>query len=604
MIPKYFIQDLLFRLDIVEVIGSYVFLKKSGSSLVGLCPFHSEKSPSFTVSQTKKIYHCFGCGAHGDSITFVMEYLGLSFADAIKQLASSVGLTVPEDSKNSNSLSNEQKKEKELLSIMNKAQEYYHSYLLNSSNALHYLSKRKIDKDTIDLFGIGWSGFETNFLSKCFANYNDSSLQEVGLVIDETRRYDRFRQRIMFPIRNYYGNVIGFGGRTIDGKLPKYLNSPETILFSKRKELYGLWESRKSIKKQGFVIVVEGYIDVIILTKYGVTNVVATLGTSISSDHIMKLFSLTNKIIFSFDGDAAGHRAAWRALLICLKEIKDNYEIRFLILKENYDPDSYILEHGVHKFKESIDNSVSLSKFFINEMQKKHNILEAEGRVSCWNESLSLLSSMPLNAFRIQLEKEIATLLNFNNNDIRILSSIKNRNKNNLQKQYFNNDNASDYYQIEKKTSLHNSSRNTQKVPSLAKHLLNLIIFNLQYIDDMVGIQQLEILEKQPDLKYIKDLILIIQEKNIKTLETLQESLEKDSELYTIVSNIINQATHKEVLPDPVREWEDALLLIESEYLKKEINLLVEKGLTSDNDINKYKELSNKLFLIKKGSLN
>ncbi|AFZ82675.1 DNA primase 1 [Candidatus Kinetoplastibacterium crithidii (ex Angomonas deanei ATCC 30255)] len=451
MIPKYFIQDLSFRLDIVEVIGSYILLKKSGSSLVGLCPFHSEKSPSFTVSQTKKIYHCFGCGAHGDSITFVMEYLGLSFADAVKQLASSIGVTIPEEGRNSNFLSNEQKKERELLSIMNKAQEYYHSYLLKSSNALNYLSKRKIHKETIELFGIGWSGFETNFLSKCFDNYNDASLKEVGLVIDETRRYDRFRQRIMFPIRNYYGNVIGFGGRTIDRRLPKYLNSPETILFSKRKELYGLWESRKNIKKQGFVLVVEGYIDVIILTQYGITNVVATLGTSISSDHIIKLFSITDKIIFSFDGDDAGHRAAWRALLICLKELKDNREIRFLILKENYDPDSYILEYGVHKFKEIIDNSISLSKFFINEMQKKHNILEAEGRVSCWNESLSLLNSMPLNAFRIQFEKEIANLLNFNNNDIRLLSSISNRNTNNLQKHYFKNENNVNYSEIEKK---------------------------------------------------------------------------------------------------------------------------------------------------------
>ncbi|WBF65217.1 MAG: DNA primase [Candidatus Kinetoplastibacterium crithidii] len=602
MIPKYFIQDLLSRLDIVEVIGFYVVLKKTGSNLVGLCPFHSEKSPSFTVSQTKKIYHCFGCGAHGDSITFIMEYLALSFSDAVKQLASSVGLTIPDEGKNTNFLSKKQKKERELLSIMNRAQEYYHSCLSKSSNALNYLSKRKIHKDTIDFFGIGWSGFEANFLSKCFDNYNDPCIKEVGLVIDETRRYDRFRQRVMFPIRNYYGNVVGFGGRAIDGKLPKYLNSPETTLFSKRKELYGLWESRKSIKKQGFAIVVEGYFDVIILTQYGVPNVVATLGTSISSDHITKLFSLTNKIIFSFDGDDAGHRAAWKALLICLKELKDNYEIRFLILKENHDPDSYILEYGINKFKEIIDNSISLSKFFINEMQKKHNILEAEGRVSCWNESLSLLSSMPLNAFRIQLEKEIANLLNFNNNDIKLLSSIKNRNLNNF---YFKNKNNTNFHQIQKKANPHNSTSNSQKVPSLAKHLLNLIIFNLQYIDDMVGIQQLEILEKQPDLKYIKDLILIIQEKNIKTLETLQESLPKDSELYKVVSNISNHTNQKEVLlPDPVKEWEDALLLIENEYLKKEINLLVEQGLTSDNDINKYKELSNKLFLIKKGNLN
>ncbi|AGF46933.1 DNA primase [Candidatus Kinetoplastibacterium desouzaii TCC079E] len=602
MIPKYFIQELLLKLDISVVIGHYVSLKKSGANLVGLCPFHSENSPSFTVSSSKKIYHCFGCGSHGDAITFVMNHLGLSFKEAVDKLALYAGMTIPVSENKDTVFLHKQKKEDLCFKIMSQAQKFYNGYLFKNLQAVSYLKKRGLNSNYINIFGIGWSGKDNNFLSKCFSNYNDDNLLvEIGLVVDAEngRRYDRFRERIMFPIRNFYGKIVGFGARTIDdNKSPKYLNSPETILFSKRRELYGLWEAKNSIRKYGYVIVVEGYMDVISLFKSGITNVVATLGTSVTSDHIKSLLSITNKIIFSFDGDKAGYVAAWRALTTCLNELKDTSEIRFLILDDAYDPDSYISSKGVDAFKEKINNSIPLSKFFINELSKKHLISEVEGRISYWNEANSLLKLISNNLLRIQMEKEIAGLLNMTDKDLIRLSDNNTSNIDNSNNNY-GLKNSDGYYKTNYLKYNKKRSNILQFLPSLATHLLNLLMSNLESIDSMVGNQQLEIIDKHPDLKLVRDLILLVQSSNARNLNSLKQIVSKDSELYNIIHSF-NDNYVKNSLPDPIKEWEDSLLLIEYNSLKKDIDLLVENGLTSEQEINKYKDLSKKIISIKK----
>jgi len=416
LIPESFIQDLLARVDVVDVVGRYVQLRKGGANLLGLCPFHNEKSPSFTVSPTKQFYHCFGCGAHGSAITFLMEHTGASFPEAVRTLAASVGMTVPEENRSPRQQAETARRKAEEsrhVQVLEAAQAHYLKQLRNSPAAIRYLKQRGLTGEIAAHFGLGWSGTDRHGLSQVFSHYEDPVLVEAGLVIEseDGRRYDRFRERIMFPIRNARGSLIGFGGRIIGKGEPKYLNSPETPLFSKGQELYGLWEARQAIRKEGQVIVVEGYMDVVGLAQQGIANAVATLGTATTPDHVKKLLRASDRVIFSFDGDAAGRRAAWRALQACLPVLRDDIAIRFLFLPAEHDPDSYVRELGADAFRACLGEAVALSRFLLDELASRHNMDEAEGRASCLHEAKPLLASIPECALRVQIEREMARLV-------------------------------------------------------------------------------------------------------------------------------------------------------------------------------------------------
>lgn len=419
MIPQTFIQDLLNRVDIVDVVGRYVQLKKGGANYMGLCPFHNEKSPSFTVSPTKQFYHCFGCGAHGTAIGFLIEYSGLGFVEAVKELAQNVGMTVPdnEDRLPPAQRAEAQAKSMALSEAMTRACDYYRHQLRAAQHAVQYLKGRGLTGEIAAKFGIGYAPNGWDNLRAVFPDYDAEVLVEAGLVIDKSdeqaagrKRYDRFRDRIMFPIRNAKGQVIGFGGRVLDGGEPKYLNSPETPLFQKGSELYGLFEARQAIREAGYALVTEGYMDVVALAQLGFPQAVATLGTACTPVHVQKLLRQTDHVIFSFDGDAAGRRAARRALDACLMHAGDNKTLKFLFLPPEHDPDSYVREFGAEAFEKQVHDAMPLSQFLLNEVTAGHDLNSAEGRARAQFDAKPLLQAMPPSALRLQIVRSLAQL--------------------------------------------------------------------------------------------------------------------------------------------------------------------------------------------------
>ncbi len=426
MIPESFKQDLLNRVDIVEVVSRYVRLKKGGANFQGLCPFHNEKSPSFTVSPAKQFYHCFGCGAHGNAIGFLMSYGGLGYVDSIKDLASSVGMQVPEMQPRSGEEARREAERREqetsLGAVMENAMEFYRAELKKTPRAIEYLKGRGLTGEIAARFRIGFAPGDWQGLKSAFPDYEHKSLVEAGLVIaNEGKRYDRFRDRIMFPILSARGAVIGFGGRVLgDGEPPpgeakgspgpKYLNSPETPLFEKGREVYGLVQARDAMRAAGRVLVVEGYMDVVALAQFGVGYSVATLGTATTPVHVSKLLRLTDELVFCFDGDMAGRKAAWRALEVSLPLATDAKPIRFLFLPEEDDPDSYIRKHGQDAFEQLAREAPTLSEFLIAELRSEHELNNAEGRAGFLSASKAHLEKLAAPALRMQLLREFATL--------------------------------------------------------------------------------------------------------------------------------------------------------------------------------------------------
>ena len=422
MIPPTFIHDLLSRVDIAEVVGRHVQLRKGGANLSGLCPFHAEKSPSFTVSPSKQFYHCFGCGANGDAIRFLTEYSGMTFIDAVKDLAQQVGLTVPEE--DSSPAEREQaaaqkQRRATLTDVLAKAGEHYRKQLKGSPRAIDYLKGRGLSGEIAAQFGLGYASDGWRGLASVFAHYDDPLLAESGMVIvqeadsgdeAERKRYDRFRDRIMFPIRSVQGDVIGFGGRVLDRGEPKYLNSPETPVFSKGRELYGLFEARAALRQRGYALVVEGYMDVVALAQAGFGNAVATLGTACTADQVQKLFRFTDSVVFSFDGDKAGRRAAGRALEACLPFASDTRTVRFLYLPAEHDPDSYVRELGAAAFETGVAQAVPLSRQVAETAREGKDLDTAEGRAHMLADARPLWSALPDGALKRQLVGELAIL--------------------------------------------------------------------------------------------------------------------------------------------------------------------------------------------------
>ena len=410
MIPESFIQDLLARIDIVDVIERHLPLKKAGANYVACCPFHSEKTPSFSVSPSKQFYHCFGCGAHGSAIGFVMEYTGLGFIETVEDLAGTIGLQVPQQRPDERRL--KAAGAAPLTEFMTRAAKFYKEQLKASPHAIDYLKSRGLTGEIAARFGLGYAPDGWQGLAAVFPDYSDKALAECGLVIegDAGKRYDRFRDRIMFPILDGRGNVIGFGGRVIGQGEPKYLNSPETPLFEKGRELYGLLQAQKSIRDIKSVVVVEGYMDVVALAQQGVENAVATLGTATTPEHVRKLTRLADRIVFCFDGDNAGRKAAWRALEASLGQVADNKLLAFLFLTSNHDPDSYVREFGADGFRKLVTEAGSAMDFLIQQFRARKDRGTAEGRSRLLHDAKPILERVTAPRLRAQLADAIARL--------------------------------------------------------------------------------------------------------------------------------------------------------------------------------------------------
>ena len=423
-IPQDFIDGLLTRVDVVDIINSRVPLKKKGREYTACCPFHHEKTASFTVSTSKQFYHCFGCGVHGSAISFLMEYDHMDFVEAIEALASGVGLEVPREG---GYQAPKKRISNDLYDLMQAASHYYQQQLTTSKVASNYLKNRGLSDEISHRFMLGYAPSGWDHMLKYLApSYSLKQLVDTGLVVekDSSGGYDRYRDRIMFPIRNRKGQVIGFGGRVMGDEKPKYINSPETELFHKGSELYGFYEARDATRKLERIIVVEGYMDVIALAQYGISYGVATLGTATTQTHIQLLFRSVPEVIFCFDGDRAGKEAAWRALNNALNLVVDGKEIRFLFLPEGEDPDSLVRKIGKEAFEASYaENGVALTDYLLNHLYEQFNISSLEGKSRFVNELGGLIKKMPDSSVRKQLvakvrEKTNISIIKKKNNKI------------------------------------------------------------------------------------------------------------------------------------------------------------------------------------------
>ncbi|ANN66384.1 DNA primase [Bordetella bronchialis] len=660
MIPESFIQELLARVDVVDVVGRYVQLRKGGANLLGLCPFHNEKSPSFTVSPTKQFYHCFGCGAHGSAITFLMEHTGASFPEAVRSLAGSAGMAVPEEDRSPRQRAESARRKEEVsrhTQVLEAAQAFYLKQLRASAPAIRYLKQRGLTGEIARQFGLGWSGSDRQGLAQVFSRYDDPVLVEAGLVIEaeDGRRYDRFRERVMFPIRNARGVLIGFGGRIIGKGEPKYLNSPETPIFSKGQELYGLWEARQAIRTEGQVIVVEGYMDVVGLAQLGVGNAVATLGTSTTPDHVKKLLRASDRVVFSFDGDKAGRRAAWRALQACLPALRDDINLRFLFLPAEHDPDSYIREFGEEAFRASLGEAVALSRFLLDELASRHNLGEAEGRAACMHEARPLLAAIPACGLKTQIERELGKLVQLTPEEVAqalaqpsgptgahgapaqgtggtaasppaghdvpfdmadgdepppdfsyepipdgmdMPAGQGGRGKKGRYTRGFNANQGGKWSRRDDKDKVGGVIEPRRPVPTLARRLLRLLLSHPELVDGM-GDQQLEVLDRGPHLGMVRDLVVLAQRSGARHLGALLEAAEPESDIELVLRSMSADLLGEEELPNPQAEWDDALHRIEFAAIRAEIDELARSGLQTDQDRDRYQELSRRLQAIK-----
>jgi len=417
-IPQHFIDELIARADIVEVIGARVPLKKAGREYKACCPFHNEKTPSFWVSPDKQFYHCFGCGKHGTVLGFLMDHDHLAFPEAVEELATRLGLTVPHEG---GPEAGARRADEPLYELTASVARFYAENLARSARARDYLAGRGLTPETVERFAVGYASDSWNELLRRFGAHDSGRklLAEAGLIVerergavrDGERHYDRFRDRIMFPIRDARGRVIAFGGRIIDAGEPKYLNSPETVLFHKGRELYGLYEVRRARANLARLIVVEGYMDTVRLHQAGIDYAVATLGTATTAEHLKRLFRLSAAVVFAFDGDRAGRAAAWRALQQALPEAREGREIRFLFLPQGHDPDTLVAAEGRVAFEERVAGAVPLSEYLVRELSEQSELSSADGRARFAANARPLFAKVPAGVYRELLLERLAQVV-------------------------------------------------------------------------------------------------------------------------------------------------------------------------------------------------
>jgi len=619
LIPESFIQDLLARVDVVDVVGRYVQLREGGVNLLGLCPFHKENTPSFTVSPTKQFYHCFGCGAHGTALTFLMEHTGASFPEAVRTLADSVGMAVPDQTRSPQQQAAAQRRQAQVSrqqQWLEAAHQHYVALLQASPQAQQYLKRRGLSSQIIQQFGLGWSGTDRRGLARVFAHYDDPDLLESGLVIDgkDGQRYDRFRERIMFPIRNPKGQLIGFGARIIGQGEPKYLNSPETPLFSKGMQLYGLWEARQAIRQERCVLVVEGYMDVVGLAQHGVGNAVATLGTATTEYHIQKLLRASERIVFSFDGDRAGRSAAWRALTVCLPLLRDDVAIRFLFLPQGQDPDSYVREFGAQAFRQQLSDALPLSRFFLDELAARHLMHEAEGRAACVAEAQPLLAQLPQGAMRLQIERAFAQqvlltpeelhqalhTLAQRQRPLRQSASVDGPGRNVRPVHHADTSpapahSATPPARVPSRTPRQNQS--TRSVTPLTKRLLRLLLAHPTLVAGF-DTPQLELLHQYPHLRLVCALVDTIRSSGAQHTGALLQAVQDaavEADLRDVVRSLGVDVLGEGELPDPQAEWHDTIRRIAWLAAKEEQKTLIDTGLSDAESRDRYYELEAKI---------
>lgn len=418
-IPRDFINDLLLRVDIVDLIDSHVPLKKTGSNFVARCPFHTEKTPSFSVNRKKQFYYCFGCGASGNAIGFLMDFNHLDFVEAVEDLASFAGVQVPRES-----LAAHTEKAKAdsgpLYDLMERVAEFYSEQLVSgkaSQKAVDYLKRRGVSGEIAKTYRLGYAPEGWDAL---VSRYDFNALLRAGLLVakEDGGGYDRFRGRIMFPIRDRRGRVVGFGARVLDDSLPKYLNSPETPIFNKGNEVYGLYELLQKNSRPERILVVEGYMDVVALAQFGIGYAVATLGTATSKAHLELLFRFSSELVFCFDGDKAGKEAAWRAMESVFSCLKDGRQVKIMLLPEGHDPDSLIRLEKVAAFEQRIASSMPLSDYFFGRIQDQLSLASLEGRAQLISRSKKYLEQLPVGVFREMMIQKLQELSGFNKLDV------------------------------------------------------------------------------------------------------------------------------------------------------------------------------------------
>jgi DNA primase len=583
LIPQHFINDLVSRVDIVDVLSKRIDLKKAGKEFKAVCPFHNDKNPSLTISPSKGFYHCFSCGAHGTALGFLMEYEHLSFVEAIESLASDLGLEVPYE-KSSKPI----KQNNDLFLMMEKLQKKFQDNLKNESKAIKYLKERGIDGTTAKKFGIGYAkkGWR-NILDEFGKNEKQINLlTSLGLIIKKSDNsyYDRFRDRIIFPIRDARGRFIGFGGRVFNDEQPKYLNSPETSLFHKGKELYGLYECQQSMRDIDKLIVVEGYMDVIGLSQNGVEYAVASMGTATTNDHFNRLFRLTDSIFFCFDGDDAGLKAAWRALENSLIHLRDGRQIKFVFLPDGDDPDSYIANNGTSKFEKQLDSGKDLSDFLIDKISENIDLNSIDGKARMAERAKPFIGKIPDGIFKELIIDKLSASVGISSKKLTALISQVNTKES-----------------MKPKTRSYTkmmSQRSSKTQPSIIKKSIMLI---LNYPEAAKNIKHHDFKDyKKPGIKILLKLIKTTQEESNINAASLIERWRDDNEGKHLAKLAINLFPDNPEF-DASKELNDSLVQITKNFYSERINFLIKKQ--SKNELTEKDKNELNQMIIKNKSL-
>ncbi len=560
LIPQHFINDLIARIDIVEVIGKRIEIKKAGKEFKAICPFHDDSNPSLTISSAKGFYHCFSCGAHGTALGFLMDYEHLGFVEAIESLSSDLGIDIPYE-KNSKP----PKRNNNLFVLMDKIQEHYQNNLKNNKKAIDYLKKRGINGKTAKRFNIGYAPHGWQNILDHFGQSNSEikQLLSLGLIIkkDNNEHYDRFRNRIIFPIRDNRGRFIGFGGRILNQDQPKYLNSPETPLFHKGKELYGLYECQQAIRNIKKIVVVEGYMDVIGLAQHGINYAVASMGTATTADHFTRLFRLTDFICFCFDGDQAGVDAAWRALENALPHIREGRQIKFIFLPNGEDPDSYIRNNSAADFEKQLKAGTDLSDFLIDKIAQNIDIKSIDGKARLAEKAKPLISQIPKGIFKELIIEKLSEFIGLSPKKLKTLIT-QNAKRNSIK------------FRNNKVTYNKTAQKKNKESPSIIKKAITLVLNYpeiVKNIDDFSTNDQ-----NKPGTEILKKLIDTIKEEPKINTAGLIERWRDDKEGKYLGQLAITELPENTEF-DALTELKNCFLLLEKIYYKERINILIDK---------------------------